>query len=174
MRYAGLIKNDIVDCDDGICVSLWLQGCPHRCKGCHNPETWDFNGGIEIPIEELTKEIIKSINENGVERNFSVLGGEPLAPKNICNTANIISNVRKKFPNIKIYLWTGYLFDKLEYDGDNKIALKQIKKDVDIVIDGPYKEELRDTRLLLRGSSNQRILKFKRGRMVEFVNPNKV
>ena len=77
MRYAGLIKNDIVDCDDGICVSLWLQGCPHRCKGCHNPETWDFNGGTEIPIEELIKEIIKSINENGVERNFSVLGVEP-------------------------------------------------------------------------------------------------
>ena len=58
MRYAGLIENDIVDSDDGICVSLWMQGCPHHCKGCHNPETWDFNGGIEIDREKLVENVI--------------------------------------------------------------------------------------------------------------------
>jgi anaerobic ribonucleoside-triphosphate reductase activating protein len=161
MRYAGLIKDDIVDCDDGICVSLWMQGCPHHCKGCHNPETWDFNGGIEKTRNKLIDDVISSLTQNGIKRNFSILGGEPLTPENIVDTANIIHNVRNKFKDIKIYLWTGYEFDKLEFEGFRNInnrALRQIKKDVDIVIDGPYKEELRDTRLLLRGSSNQRIL----------------
>lgn len=162
MRYAGLIENDIVDCDDGICVSLWMQGCPHHCKGCHNPETWDFNGGEEISIEKLIENVIDSLTQNGVKRNFSILGGEPLAPENVCDTAIIIHQIRSKFKNIKIYLWTGYDFDKLTYDGGKKCLnnrmLKVIKKDVDIVIDGLYKEELRDTTLLLRGSSNQRIL----------------
>ena len=161
MRYAGLIKNDIVDCDDGICVSLWMQGCPHHCKGCHNPETWDFNGGIEKTRKKLIDDVIDSLTQNGIKRNFSILGGEPLAPENIVDTVNIIHNVRNKFKDIKIYLWTGYEFDKLEFEGFRNInnrALRQIKKDVDVVIDGPYKEELRDTRLLLRGSSNQRIL----------------
>jgi len=161
MRYAGLIKDDIVDCDDGICVSLWMQGCPHHCKGCHNPETWDFNGGIEKTRNKLIDDVISSLTQNGVKRNFSILGGEPLTPENIVDTANIIHNVRNKFKDIKIYLWTGYEFDKLEFEGFRNInnrALRQIKKDVDVVIDGPYKEELRDTRLLLRGSSNQRIL----------------
>ena len=161
MRYAGLIKDDIVDCDDGICVSLWMQGCPHHCKGCHNPETWDFNGGIEKTRNKLIDDVISSLTQNGVKRNFSILGGEPLAPENIVDTANIIHKVRNKFKDIKIYLWTGYEFDKLEFEGFRNInnwALRQIKKDVDVVIDGPYKEELRDTRLLLRGSSNQRIL----------------
>lgn len=161
MRYAGLIKDDIVDCDDGICVSLWMQGCPHHCKGCHNPETWDFNGGIEKTRNKLIDDVISSLTQNGIKRNFSILGGEPLTPENIVDTANIIHNVRNKFKDIKIYLWTGYEFDKLEFEGFRNInnrALRQIKKDVDVVIDGPYKEELRDTRLLLRGSSNQRIL----------------
>ena len=63
MRYAGLIENDIVDSDDGICVSLWMQGCPHHCKGCHNPETWDFNGGIEIDREKLVENVISSLTQ---------------------------------------------------------------------------------------------------------------
>lgn len=79
MRYAGLKKNDIVDCEEGICVSLWTQGCPFHCKGCHNPETWDFMGGMKVP-HSIFKEINKAINENGIQRNFSVLGGEPLCP----------------------------------------------------------------------------------------------
>ena len=63
MRYAGIKYNDIVD-GDGVCVSLWMQGCPHRCKGCHNPETWSFDGGIEIPRWKLTSDIIEAIKKN--------------------------------------------------------------------------------------------------------------
>lgn len=149
MRYAGLIENDIVDSDDGICVSLWMQGCPHHCKGCHNPETWDFNGGIEIDREKLVENVINSLTQNGVNRNFSILGGEPLAEENLEDTLYIINRVRNKFPKIKIYLWTGYTIENLK--------IKDLKK-IDVIIDGLYDEKLRDINLPLRGSSNQRIL----------------
>lgn len=149
MRYAGLIENDIVDSDDGICVSLWMQGCPHHCKGCHNPETWDFNGGIEIDREKLLENVINSLTQNGVNRNFSILGGEPLAEENLEDTLYIINRVRNKFPKIKIYLWTGYTIENLK--------IKDLKK-IDVIIDGLYDEKLRDISLPLRGSSNQRIL----------------
>lgn len=154
MKYAGLLKNDIVDCDDGICVSLWMQGCPHHCKGCHNPETWSFNGGQEIDVNILIDDILTSISQNGIIRNFSVLGGEPIAPQNIENTYYIIDKVRKSFPQIKIYLWTGYLYEDLK---KNKIA-KKIFNLINYLIDGPYIESLRDLNLKLRGSSNQRII----------------
>jgi len=149
MRYAGLIENDIVDSDDGICVSLWMQGCPHHCKGCHNPETWDFNGGIEIDREKLVENVINSLTQNGVNRNFSILGGEPLAKENLEDTLYIINHIRNKFPKIKIYLWTGYTIENLK--------IKDLKK-IDVIIDGLYDEKLRDISLPLRGSSNQRIL----------------
>jgi anaerobic ribonucleoside-triphosphate reductase activating protein len=149
MRYAGLIENDIVDSDDGICVSLWMQGCPHHCKGCHNPETWDFNGGIEIDREKLVENVINSLTQNGVKRNFSILGGEPLAEENLEDTLYIINRIRNKFPKIKIYLWTGYTIENLK--------IKDLKK-IDVIIDGLYDEKLRDISLPLRGSSNQRIL----------------
>lgn len=158
MRYAGIIKDDIVDCDDGVCVSFWTQGCPHHCKGCHNPETWDFNGGIEEEKETIIVKILNALTENGVERKLSILGGEPLAPKNIVDVCDIIKSIREKMPNIKIYLWTGYTFDKIDFKGIYKDALKFIKKNVDVVIDGLYDERLRDISLPLRGSSNQRIL----------------
>ena len=149
MRYAGLIENDIVDSDDGICVSLWMQGCPHHCKGCHNPETWDFNGGTEIDREKLVENVINSLTQNGVKRNFSILGGEPLAKENLEDTLYIINRIRNKFPKIKIYLWTGYTIENLK--------IKDLKK-IDVIIDGLYDEKLRDISLPLRGSSNQRIL----------------
>ena len=110
MRYAGLIKDDIVDCDDGICVGLFLQGCPHCCKGCHNQNTWNKDGGVEIDREKLIEDVITSLTENGVKRNFSILGGEPLAPYNITDTEYIVLRIREKFPDIKIYLWTGYKY----------------------------------------------------------------
>ena len=141
MRYAGLVKNDIVDGDDGIAVALYFQGCPHHCKGCHNPETWDFNGGIEIDREKLIENVIDSLTENGVKRNLSILGGEPLAPQNIDNTIYILSKIRKQFKDIK-------------KDKQQKKILKLVNK----IIDGKYIEELRDTTLELRGSSNQNII----------------
>jgi len=160
LRYAGIIKNDIVDSDCGICVAVYFQGCPHHCKGCHNPETWNENGGIEIDFEEFYKNIKKSINENGIERNLSILGGEPLAEYNIKYTNELIKRIKKDYPNIKIYIWTGYTL--------NEILKKEkifFEKYVDAIIDGKYIESLRDTRLKLRGSTNQNIYRNIKGKL---------
>lgn len=154
MRIAGLVKNDIVDSDDGIAVALYFQGCPHHCKGCHNPETWDFNGGMEIDREELIKTVMDSLTENGIKRNLSILGGEPLAPQNIDNVIYILSKIREQFKDIKILLWTGYSFKDIKKDKQQKKILKLVNK----IIDGKYIETLRDTTLKLRGSSNQNII----------------
>lgn len=76
MKYAGIIKNDTA-AGPGLCLSFYTQGCPHHCSGCHNPETWDFNGGKEFTDETLQM-ILENINANGIERPLCILGGEPL------------------------------------------------------------------------------------------------
>lgn len=155
MKYAGLMENDIVD-GEGVCVSLWTQGCPHHCPGCHNPETWDFEGGYEVP-DDIRGEIVKAISANGITRNFSILGGEPLCEENLDFVLNIITSVRTAYPNIKIYIWTGYTFEELISKEDSRIF--KILKQANYLIDGPYIDELRDITLPLRGSSNQNIIK---------------
>lgn len=78
MRYAGIIKNDVCAAP-GVCVTFFTQGCPHRCKGCHNPETWDFDGGKEFTHDTID-EVIEALNANDIERTFCIMGGEPLCP----------------------------------------------------------------------------------------------
>lgn len=155
MKYAAIKYNDIVD-GEGICVSLWTQGCPFHCEGCHNPETWDENGGIEVPTD-IKGRIVKAISANSIERNFSVLGGEPLASWNLQFVDEIISAVRVAYPHIKIFLWTGYTLEALKEKNNNHIS--SILDKIDVLIDGPFILSQRDITLLLRGSSNQRVLK---------------
>ena len=153
-RYAGLITNDFVN-GTGVCVSFWTQGCPHRCPGCHNPETWDFEGGKELPTD-IKGQIIKAICANGIIRNFSILGGEPLCPQNLEEVDNIITSVRTAFPHIKIFIWTGYTLEELQKIKNFHII--NILSQIDVLIDGLYKESEKDITLELRGSKNQRIL----------------
>lgn len=150
MNYAKIIKNDITN-GDGVCVSFWVQGCEIRCPGCHNSSIWGFNGGKPY-TNSTVQEIIEAISTNGIIRNFSVLGGEPLAEHNIPMTLDIITKVREAYPNIKIYLWTGYELEKVI----NKNTIP-ILKQIDFLIDGPYIEAQRDITLHLRGSKNQKI-----------------
>lgn len=154
-RIAGLKTNDCVD-GEGITVSLWTQGCPHRCIGCHNPETWDFEGGYIDESNELRGKIIKAISENGILRNFSVLGGEPLYDNNREEVLNIITSVRIAYPTIKIFLWTGYTYEDLI--ALNNEVINNILTKVDILIDGRFEQEERDLTLYLRGSRNQRVI----------------
>ena len=154
MKYAGLMENDFSD-GCGVCVSLWTQGCPHHCPGCHNPETWDFNGGYDVP-DDIRGEIVKAISANGITRNFSILGGEPLCDENIDFVLNVITAVRTAYPNIKIYIWSGYTFAELIAKDDDRIM--KILKQANYLIDGKYIQELRDITLPLRGSSNQKII----------------
>lgn len=152
VKFAAINKNDFIN-GEGVCVSLWVQGCPHHCKGCHNPEQWDFNGGNEIDIDILINEILIAIEANGIQRNFSVLGGEPMAQRNISNTLYILEQIKKHFPNIKTYVWTGYTIEELL-----SLYNKEILQNIDILIDGRFILEERDITLKLRGSKNQRIL----------------
>ena len=152
MKYAGIIKNDTA-AGEGVCVSFYTQGCPFRCDHCHNPQTWDFNGGKEFTQDTIT-EIIQAIKANGIIRNFCILGGEPLCPENQFLTHLVLSEVKKRFPQIKIYIWTGYTYETLPQDD----RIKQILSLADYLIDGPYMDNLRDITLPMRGSSNQRII----------------
>ena len=157
MRYAGIIKNDVA-AGKGVCVTFFVQGCSQHCPGCHNPQTWDFNGGYEF-TQDTMNNIIKALNANGVQRNFCVMGGEPLHPDNLFLTNLVISEVRKKYPDIKIYVWTGYLYEDLL--AKHEKLLQNIFSNIDFVIDGPFIKEQRDITLPMRGSKNQRIIELK-------------
>lgn len=141
---------------EGVSVSFWTQGCPHRCPGCHNPETWSFSGGMEKDVEDIISEIVESISANGIQRNFSVLGGEPLCEENIINVLYIIQSIKRKFPTIKIYLWTGYTLEELKKEYYNTLNIKL--QNIDVLITGRYIQEERDISLPLRGSRNQKVL----------------
>ena len=152
-NYFTIISNDVVN-GEGVCVSFWVQGCPHHCPGCFNEETWDFKGGQPYTAE--TKwEVIKAIGANNFNRNFSILGGEPLAEKNIPMVAEVLDAVRHAYPDIKIFLWTGYTYEELMTRPSDELT--QILKQIDVLIDGPFIEEEKDLNLKLRGSKNQRI-----------------
>lgn len=153
MRYAGIIKNDF-SAAPGTSVTFFTQGCPHRCEGCHNPETWDFEGGEEVTHDTIL-EVIEAITANGLHRNLCIMGGEPLCPENQFLTNLIINSVKEKLPDTKIYLWTGYCLEDLDL---NNNRIKSILEQVDCLIDGPYDKTKRDVSLFMRGSSNQRIL----------------
>ena len=153
-KYAGLNINDFAN-GKGVCVSYFVQGCPHRCQGCFNPETWDFQGGFDRP-DDIRGQIIKAICANGITRNFSVLGGEPLCEENLEDVENIIIGVRTAFPNIKIFVWTGYTLEQLTLKNNEHI--NNILNHIDVLIDGPFIESQKDLTLELRGSKNQRIL----------------
>ena len=153
MRYAGLNTNDVIN-GQGICVSLFTQGCPHHCKGCFNPETWDPNAGLEVPAD-IKEQIIEAINKNGIQRNFSVLGGEPLSPWNRKWVLEILESVLSSCPKTKIFLWTGYELADLLTNTDPVVS--SILDKIDILIDGPFVEEKKDFSIKLRGSPNQKI-----------------
>ena len=156
MRIAGILNNDIVDGDDGICVSLWVQGCPHHCEGCHNPHTWDMNGGKEYSLDEVCSMLYSKISADNVQRNLSILGGEPLSPHCFKDVLEIIRRVKLKFPNIKIYLWTGYTYEEL-LSREDQHEIGELFKSLYMLIDGRYEQDKRNISLKLRGSSNQRI-----------------
>lgn len=154
MRYAGLNKNDM-SAAPGVSVSFFTQGCPHHCKGCHNPETWDFDGGKEFTWDTMN-EILNSITANGITRSLAIMGGEPLCEHNAFLTLLICKTVKEKIPKVPIYIWSGYTYEHLKHTGDPHVH--GVLEIADYLIDGPYIQELRDITLPLRGSSNQNII----------------
>ena len=140
---------------EGWNLSVWVSGCPHKCKGCHNSEYWNPDTGVAYRDEEW-QTIISALQDNAIhQKNLSILGGEPLAPYNIKGVYNLVSQAKEQIPNLKIYLWTGYTRAQLR---EMPLA-EDILKYVDVLIDGKFEEENKAP-LKLRGSSNQIIYRF--------------
>lgn len=154
MRYAGIIKNDFAAAP-GVCTSFFVQGCPIHCKGCHNPESWDFEGGKEFTPEVLD-ELYKALTANGLVRTLCIMGGEPLCDGNLFLTTLIVRELKAKIPNLKIWIWTGYEAEDIFNRSDPKMTY--LIKTINGIVAGPYRQELRDITLPMRGSSNQQIL----------------
>ena len=150
---------NITTCDvctgEGLGVVVWVSGCDIQCPGCHNKDTWDPASGIKF-TEEHENLIFKELNRPEISR-ITFSGGHPLMPCNIEAVKNLIIKIREKFKNnIKIWLYTGYIYE------DNMDAkCLEVCNMCDVVVDGPYIEKLRDISLKFRGSSNQRIIKIK-------------
>ena len=151
MRYNKIRKMDISN-GPGVRVSIFMQGCPFHCKDCFNPETHDFRGGKEFNKETIER--VLELCEKDYIKGLSILGGEPMHPKNIDGTKELAKEFKNKYPDKTIWIWTGFLFEDLK-DAE---ALNYI----DFLVDGQFKDELYDPTLEFRGSSNQRIIDVKK------------
>ena len=149
MKYLGYMPNDFVN-GEGISVSVWTSGCPFHCKGCHNPESWDYNSGYKVPAA-LNLMIKRAILANGLHRNLSILGGEPMHPKNINGTTKLAKAFKEKYPEKNVWAWSGFKFDKDLKD-------KEVVKYLDVLVDGQYVDEQHNPKLEWRGSENQRVI----------------
>jgi anaerobic ribonucleoside-triphosphate reductase activating protein len=156
MRYSQIIPFDVCN-GKGIGLSLFVQGCKFHCKGCFNSETWNFDGGKEWN-EEIKNKFFELINRPYIKR-VSILGGEPLADENISEIYNLISEIKERFPDKDIWLYTGYEWDEMIMESNKR---HYIISECDIVIDGRYIEEQRDITLPFRGSKNQRVIDVKK------------
>lgn len=153
--YIGKINKCDTGNGKGVRVSVFISGCPHHCKGCFNPETWDYAYGIEY-TDKVYQEIKEALNKPYIQ-GLSILGGEPLAPSNREEVLSLIKKVRQVFGKTKdIFLWTGYTYEELQAIDDNTID--EILNNIQILVDGRYVEELRDLTLPMAGSSNQRVI----------------
>lgn len=154
MRFSKIKDNDIAN-GLGVTMSLWTQGCPHHCKGCFNGETWDFDAGEEFEDSDL-EYILENINKNNVHRDLSILGGEPLCPENVDGVIEVCKIFKEKFPEKKIYLWTGYVVEQFNEKQRNVLNY------IDVLVDGPFVQAKRNLSLMMRGSSNQRVIDVKK------------
>ena len=152
MRYNKIRKMDISN-GPGIRVSIFIQGCTFNCKNCFNPETHNFKGGYEFGEDTIEK--VLNLCQQDYIIGLSLLGGEPMHPKNIEGTTKLAKAFKEKYPNKNIWAWSGFLFD--EYLKD-----KEILNYIDVLVDGQYKDELHDPTLRWRGSSNQRVIDVKK------------
>lgn len=152
MNYQKIEKYSVSN-GDGIRVVLWCSGCKICCKNCHNKNTWDKNSG-KLYTEETEKELFEALNHPYIS-GITFSGGHPLEDYNIDEVTRISKKIKERFPDKTQWLYTGYHW--------NDIKDLEIIKYLDVVVDGPYIEELKDLTLKWRGSSNQNIWKKQKG-----------
>lgn len=153
MNYAEYKLYDTAN-GPGVRLALFVQGCPHHCPGCFNPETWDFNGGKPFTIKEID-EIIEHCKKSQIS-GLSILGGEPFA-QDISVMLTLMSKFRQ-YVNKPIWVWTGYTIEEIIQDPFKTAMLIM----TDVLVDGPFIEAKKNIRLVHRGSSNQRVIDVKK------------
>lgn len=147
MYYGRINKTDIAN-GPGVRVSLFVSGCRNRCKGCFNPETWRFNYGEEFTFKTFI-ELDNALDPKYIN-GLTILGGDPFEPENIEMITAICEGLKQSQPGKTIWIYTGYLYEDFK---DHEIM-----KYIDVLVDGPFMEDLKDISLQFRGSSNQRII----------------
>lgn len=150
MRYHNITKDDMLN-GDGLRTVLWVAGCSHGCKGCHNPVTWDICGGLVFD-EDAKKELFEELEKPYIS-GVTFSGGDPLHMENRKETGILIREIREKYPDKTIWVYTGFDW--------NEIKDIPFIADVDVVVDGKFIEELKDSALHWKGSSNQRVIDVK-------------
>lgn len=160
MNYATIKKYDVAN-GPGVRVSLFVSGCNHHCKGCFNQEAWDFNYGNEF-TEKEENEVMEALKPDYI-KGLSLLGGEPLDPKNQEGLLPVVKKAKELYPDKPIWCYTGYLFDEQVLNGMSKTnkTTNELLKYIDYVVDGEFVENLKNPGLQFRGSSNQRIIDVK-------------
>lgn len=151
MRYHNITKDDMLN-GDGLRTVLWVAGCSHGCKNCHNPITWDICGGI--PFDEAAKKELFEALEPDYISGITFSGGDPLHMQNRGEVGELIKEIHEKYPNKTIWVYTGYTW------GDVK-DLPYLQY-ADVLVDGPFVEELKDVTLHWKGSANQRVIDVKK------------
>lgn len=150
IRLAGVVKESYTD-GVGIRYTIFMQGCKHGCHNCQNPETWDFEGGYNASIPELVTDILEDPLLDGI----TLSGGDPMYQPN--TVLELINELRNRNSELTVWLYTGFTYEDCLADPDKLEVLKHI----DILVDGPYQDNLRALHLRFRGSSNQRIIDVK-------------
>ncbi|MDR1734148.1 MAG: anaerobic ribonucleoside-triphosphate reductase activating protein [Oscillospiraceae bacterium] len=155
MNYAGLRFHDTAK-GPGVRVSLFVSGCEHACPGCFNPEAWPFDYG-ETYTAEITAQILDGLEPSYI-KGFTLLGGEPLHPKNIPAVREISQAVRMTYPRKSIWCYTGYTFEELLRRIETEPDLGMLLRYIDVLVEGRFIEAQKNLALRFRGSSNQRVL----------------
>ena len=148
MRIAGIKWHSIAD-GYGVRISLYVSGCRRHCKGCHNPEAWNFDYGQEY-THDIEEKILVHLRKSYIA-GLSLLGGEPFEPENENTLENLLMRVKSECFNKNIWAYTGFLYEEIKHS--------KLMKYIDVLVDGDYQENQRDVSLPFRGSRNQRILK---------------
>ena len=173
MNYADIKTVDIAN-GKGVRVSLFVSGCNHHCKGCFNPQAWDFSYGKEFTKEDEEK-IMKEL-EHPYVSGLSILGGEPLEYNNQKGILPLVKKVKERFPDKDIWCYTGYKFDR-DVTGNmfnNWEETKELMSYIDVIVDGKFQEDKKDLNLKFRGSSNQRIIDVQKSLKVHKVIPYEI
>jgi anaerobic ribonucleoside-triphosphate reductase activating protein len=150
IRLAADLQTDSIVDGPGLRTVIWTQGCGHHCKGCQNPQTWDFNGGGLVPIDA----VLEAIDELEYQTGLTFSGGDPMYQPEACNI--IADYARKK--GLDIWVYTGFTYEEVLKLAEKKPIYREFLDKIDVLVDGRFKLEERDLSLLFRGSRNQRLI----------------